>query len=203
MVRAFLLTLFAISPLGAVNYGTQGHVFEIAEPDLLTQIEKRLQTLNANGEIKRHQDILVAATQKSIRNPKPVSSITKATSRREYTFDPSIIVPYNLKDHQGQIFQKAGTRNNPLKLRPLSSHLLFIDGEDAHQVAWAKQYQHKSLVVLVSGSPFDFMEDWGRAVYFDQDGRLTSKLGIQHVPAVVEQKDLLLHVTELPEEEIR
>jgi len=203
MVRAFLLSLFVISPLGAVDYGTQGHVFEIAEPDLLTQIEKRLQTLESNGEIKRHQDILVDRTRKSIRNPKPISSITKATSRREHTFDPFITVPYDLKDHQGQVFQKAGTRINPLKLRSLSSHLLFIDGEDAYQVAWAEQYQHKSLVVLVSGSPFDLMEMWGRPVYFDQDGRLTSKLGIQHVPAVVEQKDLLLKVTEFPVEEIR
>jgi len=41
------------------------------------------------------------------------------------------------------------------------------------------------------------MRRWKRPVFFDQQGRLTTQLGIRHVPALVTQAGKRLHIDEL------
>lgn len=45
-----------LSPdIAAKDFGVQGHLFEILEPDLLSQIEEKLVALDESGELKIHQ----------------------------------------------------------------------------------------------------------------------------------------------------
>lgn len=201
----------------AHDFGTHGHTFEIIEPDLLKQIEGKLIALEKNGELSKHKDILTQKAKKAIHTPEPVKGITKTTKDRIFYYDPSIIVPYDLKDHEGKTFHKAGTKINPLKFRSLSSPLIFIDGNDKAQVTWAQvSWTQGSWVetihlksgsfpkiILTSGSPFQLMEQWMQPVYFDQGGRLTTKLGIKHVPAIVTQEGLKLKITEIALENLK
>lgn len=181
--------------------GTYGHTFEIQEPDLLKQIEGQLTTLEQNGMLTPHNDLLVKKSKQRLQRPDLVHGITKATSAREFNYDPSITVPYDLKDHQGKVFHRAGTRLNPLQFHSLSHLLVFINGDDLAQVAWVKTNYAAAKVILVQGSPFDLMEQWDKPVYFDQGGKLTSKLGVKHVPAVVKQEGLTLKISEIVLEE--
>jgi conjugal transfer pilus assembly protein TraW len=143
---------------------------------------------------------MLEKAEKGIRRPAPVTGITKAIESREFFYNPSITVPFDLKDHKRRIFHKKGTRINPLTYRSLRQSLILIDGDDEKQVAWA--FRHiKAKIILTSGSPFDLMESWNGPVYFDQGGRLTSKLGIRHVPAVVTQEGLQLKILEVMLEE--
>ncbi|GHT93168.1 hypothetical protein FACS1894122_07980 [Alphaproteobacteria bacterium] len=43
-------------------------------------------------------------------------------------------------------------------------------------------------MILVKGSPLELQKRLHRDIYFDQQGILTSKFGIKHVPAIVFQK---------------
>ena len=52
-------------------------------------------------------------------------------------------------------------------------------------------------IVLVAGKPLELEKETGKNIYFDQFGELTSKFNISHVPAVVEQEDKHLKVTEV------
>lgn len=92
-----------------------------------------------------------------------------------------------------------GTRVNPLDTVPLRQRLVFIDGDDQDQVAWAmaRTTALDAKVILVGGSPFALMKAEQRRFYFDQSGTLTTKLGIHAVPAVVEQRGRVLAVREL------
>ena len=72
--------------------------------------------------------------------------------------------------------------------------LLFIDGDDPGQKAWAhskiqkaETREQKIKLILVKGAPLALSEELGLPVYFDQGGILVKKLGIHHVPAVVRQ----------------
>jgi len=190
MVIVFLLIMMPIS-VHAKDFGVQGHTYPILEPDLLQTIQNRLQ----NVDLEKHNQILKQRAIQTAQRPKPVSGISKATANRTWTYDPSISVPYDLKDHKGQIFQKAGTSVNPLMMRSMMKTLIFIDGDDDEQVDWALQQPHK--IILVSGSPFDLMEAHDKEFYFDQHGKLTSKFSIKHVPARISQEGFLLKIEEI------
>ena len=208
---AFLISEYwTLNAAKAVDLGTHGHTFEIQEPDLLKEMESKLHYLEESGELEKHKEILLKKAEKAIRTPFPVEEITKTTQERIWYYDPSISVPYDLKDHHGRVFHKKGTRINPLQYRSLSSALIFIDGRDEEQVSWArvpwveKTYlnpNQKAKIILIAGSPFDLMETLKEPVYFDQGGTLTKKLGIKHVPAVVIQEGLKLRVTKVALEE--
>jgi conjugal transfer pilus assembly protein TraW len=183
----------------AKDLGVHGHIFEIQEPDLLKQISQKLKVLEENGTLAEHKDKLIKKAKKSVSRPQPLSGIIKATEDRTFTYDPSLTVPYDLKDHKGRVFHKAGTRVNPLQYKSLTSALIFIDADDQSQIAWAHNIQVKQAtkVILTSGSPLELMESWKTPVYFDQGGTITKKLGIRFVPAIVVQDGLKLKISEV------
>lgn len=188
-------------PLAAKDYGVHGYTFAIEEGDLLQVIQSRLYGLEASGELEKHKQTFIHRTETRLRNPPAVKGIHKATQDHTCYYDPSLIVPYDLKDHKGRIFQLAGTRMSPLETNPMRTTLVFIQGDNADQVNWAANTylneEKRVKIILVSGSPFDLMEAWDRPVYFDQAGVLTKKLGIDAVPAVVEQEGLRLKISQI------
>jgi conjugal transfer pilus assembly protein TraW len=81
----------------------------------------------------------------------------------------------------------------------LSRPLLFIDARDAAQVDHARQLlnQRPLKLILTGGSYLDLMKQLKQAVFYDQEGQLTRRLGIRHVPALVTQSGNRLHIDEL------
>ena len=51
-------------------------------------------------------------------------------------------------------------------------------------------------IIFVKGSPIEAMTSRKRRFYFDQEGKLTSKFGIEHTPAVVRQTGRVMRVSE-------
>lgn len=190
-----------LTPSQAKDLGNFGQTFTISEVDLLEQIQSRLSSLEADGSLLEHQQKIAQKTKEGVERPHPVEGVAKTQKARGFTFDPSITVPYDLKDHQGRIFQKKGEKVNPLDQVVLSKTLVFFDGDDPVQQAWVmeeiKESQEKFKLILVKGAPLELMEQWRIPVYFDQSGVLCKKLGIRHVPARVSQKDKHLQVEEI------
>ena len=52
-------------------------------------------------------------------------------------------------------------------------------------------------IILVGGSPLQLEEELGVSIYFDQQGSLTSKFGIQHSPAIAIQEGLKIRIDEI------
>jgi len=202
LIRFSLIAGLALSSQAQTkDFGTFGHIYPIDEPDLLQDIQTKLMNLEESGMIKHHQNEILNKTKHSLANPPAVEGMTKATQYREYSIDPSIVVPYDLKDHEGRVFQKAGTKYNPLGPTPLRTKLVFIQGDDEAQVKWVQEtffdQDIKVKVILVSGAPFHLMESWEKPVFFDQGGVITTKLEIKAVPAVVEQEGKHLKISEI------
>lgn len=201
MIRTLLLIFFVLCVAYQAlskDLGIQGHTYSIAEPDLLQEILHKLKTCEEEETLHNHQEAMVQRAEDSVHKPSPVPGITRAAEAATRYYDPSITISYDLRDHEGRVFQKAGTRINPLSYRSLTKPLLFINGEDEEQVAWASSHE-KAHVILVNGSPFELMEAWNRPgpdkpVFFDQGGTLTKKLGINRVPTRVSQKGLALKI---------
>lgn len=203
LLRCGSAVFMMLAALGvhAKNLGTYGPTFEIAEPDLLQVIESKLSNLKKSGKLDALQKTWQQQAKQSVERPKPVSHIRHTSKPRVFYFDPSVTIPTDFKDHRGAVFQKAGARVNPLSTISMTKALLFLDGDDKAQVAWAlaetKTRNHKALLILVKGSPTQHMEQTKQRFYFDQGGRLVKKFGIKQVPARVSQAGLLLKVEEL------
>lgn len=202
---AIAVILSAVSFGSAKDLGTFGEVFPIAEKSLLEVIKTKLQKLQDDGALETHQEKIKEQVLKTIKRPVPVEGIKKTETPRVYTYDPSLIIPSDITDHEGRIIQTAGTVINPLNTVSLSKALLFIDGDDEAQVSWALKQNKKDgppKIILVKGSPFELMEHHETHFYFDQGGTITKKLQISHVPARVTQSGLLLQVEEVMPDEV-
>ena len=198
LVAATLLLSLAAR---ANDLGVIGPVYPIAEPSLLEVILARLRDAEATGELARLQRDAQARAKKQIEQPTAIVKLTKTTQARSFFYDPSIVVPYAIHDADGKLLVPPGTTVNPLDTVSLSQALLFIDARDTAQVKRASgildERGGKLKVILTGGSYLDLMRRWKRPVFFDQQGTLTEKLGIRHVPALVTQDGRRLRIDEL------
>ena len=187
----YLSLIFALNLqlLCAGDYGVRGHLFPIQEEDLLDYLKSRLSNVSEEQLNSRY----IKKAQQPASNP-----LSEAREYRAYYFDPSITADRTIEDHQGKVIVSKGARVNPLKVVSLSDELLFLDGSDERHVQWAKEQSPQARWILIKGQAIDLEEKEGRGVYFDQLGFLTTKLGIQHIPAKVVQENDKLKIQEIP-----
>lgn len=192
----FLALTLLISPSFAKNLGAYGPVFEIKEESLLQVIEKRLKSLKESGKLELHQQELARKAEDKVKRPTPVTGITIAQTYQQREYDPSFVVSQDIKDHQGNLIAKKGASYNPLDVASFGVSLVFIDGDNASQVQWA--ISQKGKIVLTNGAPLELEKHHSRPFYFDQGAVLTSKFGIEEVPARVSQQGKKLLVEIVP-----
>lgn len=195
IVFAGLLVAF---PAAARDYGQQGTVWSIAEPDLLQQIHARLMQLERSGETAKLNEELKRRTIARVNRPSPVAGLVQASANRSWMFDPTITVERDIADDKGRVIIAAGTRVNPLDTVPLRNPLVFLDGDEPDQVAWAlaRFGRTSAKFILVKGAPLELMKARQRRFYFDQGGTLVKRFDIRAVPAAVEQQGRVLRITE-------
>ena len=201
MLCALVGTVLLIVSIGAgaKDYGQAGQTFPIIEPDLLATIENRLRHAEASGELARMNERFARRVEAKVRKPDPVSGLSPADRTREWDFDPSVILERDIRDLKGRLIAAAGQKINPLDFLKIAQDLVFIDGENPAQMRWAtsRYGESQAKLILVAGSPIEEMTRRQRRFYFDQQGRLSAKFGIQHTPAVVKQAGKVMRVTEI------
>jgi conjugal transfer pilus assembly protein TraW len=187
--------------VSAVDLGTLGPTYEIAEPHLLAFVEQRLREKERSGELQRLAEAARARGIDTVRQPPPVEGLRTTERPRTFYVDPSFTLDRNISDPLGRLLFAAGTRKNPLEVVSLSRHLLFFDARDPRQVKHARElsgrYAGRIKPILTGGSYLDLMKAWRVPVYYDQSGTLTRRFGIRQVPALVSQDGLRLRIDEL------
>ena len=190
--------LDAAMPVSAKDLGVWGEVWPIEESDVLVQVETTLKDLDVSGELARMNEEARARAKERLESPPPVPDIVPATEPRSWLYDPAIIVAEDVVGPGGTLIAPAGTRIEPLELRPMTWTLLFIDGTRDVEVEWALAQVAPTRIILLSGRPFDLARQHGRAFYFDQGGTLTERFGLEASPVRIRQEDLQLRITEIP-----
>ena len=197
---ACALTLAAGSGT-AKDLGVRGAVWRIEEPDLLAEIEARLEEMETSGELARMRGEALARARERVEAPARVSGVVPARERRTRLFDPSITIARDVFALDGTLIAAKGTRFNPLDRHPLTRDLIFIDGTRPVEVAWALRHEKPSVIVLLAGRPLDLTRAHGRAFFYDQGGRLTRRFGLLATPSVVVAAGSALKITEVPLED--
>lgn len=199
MRRALLLplALVLVGPAQARDYGQQGTVFPVIERDLLQQIHARLIAMEQSGETARLNEELKGRTVARVERPEPVAGLVRAEAARRWSFDPTITLETDIRGAKGELIHARGTRVNPLDSVVLRADLLFFDGDDPDQLAWALRQSPGAKLILVRGAPLQLMKARQRRFYFDQGGKLSAHFAIRAVPARVRQQGRLLEVSEI------
>jgi len=204
VLLAGLAALAAFRPAAAsdVDLGVIGPVYPIKEPDMLRAIEARLREKARTGELARLEREGIARAERTLREPRPVDGLRRATKSRVSYFDPSVAFEREVQGPDGETLVPAGTRVNPLDYVALSSPLLFLDARDRDQVRHAASLmaarKGRLKPILVGGSYVELTRAWRSRVYYDQGGVLVGRLGIQQVPALVTQEGKRLRIEEIP-----
>lgn len=195
----WILSLFLLlqAALPAKDLGIRGYSFPVQEESFAEYLLKEMQGLSREENLKR----LELAKRKLVylaKHPQPVPFLREAQKARTFFFDPSYTAAEELKDANGRIILRKGDRINPLEIKPLSSGLLFFDGENEEHLSWAKQQSGVFKWILTKGAPIALEERERFPVYFDQGGKYSSFFGLQHIPARVTQSESVLLIEEIP-----
>ena len=202
MMRSLLplgvpLLLALPASVQARDYGQRGAMFPVIERDLLEQIHTRLAQMEKSGETARLNQELKRRTIARVNRPDPVVGLIRAHESRSWPFDPTITLAADVRGAKGELIHAAGTRVNPLDSVKLRGDLLFFDGDDPAQIAWALRQEANAKLILVKGAPLELMKARQRRFYFDQGGKLSEKFGIRAVPALVRQNGRMLEISEI------
>ena len=191
----------AAGTAAAKDLGVRGAIWPIEEPDLLREIEARLQEMENTGEADRMRREDRERARERLEAPPRVAGVKPARFFRIRRFDPTVTVEQDILAPDGALLAARGTRINPLERRPLTRELLFIDGTRPVEVDWALAREKPSVIVLLAGRPMDLARAHGRAFFFDQGGRIARRLGVVATPSLVAAEGVFLRITEVPLED--
>lgn len=181
----------------AQSFGVVGEVFPVAEKSFLVLIEERLVALKANGALDSMQQRWIQTITAHANRPTALE-IERTVRTRKYVHVPEITLAQTLRDAHGRVLFAKGTRVNALKQLPSYSPCwLFFNADEEAQLHWAeRQKKHcpNFKFILTGGAINQAEQRLLSTIYFDQEGRITQKLRITHVPAKVtrEQNHLLI-----------
>ncbi|SQK41238.1 IncF plasmid conjugative transfer protein TraD [Escherichia coli] len=184
--RGLIALLIWGQSVAAADLGTWGDLWPVKEPDMLTVIMQRLTALEQSGEMGRKMDAFKERVIRNSLRPPAVPGIGRTEKYGSRLFDPSVRLAADIRDNEGQVFARQGEVMNPLQYVPFNQTLYFINGDDPAQVAWMKRQTPPTLeskIILVQGSIPEMQKSLDSRVYFDQNGVLCQRLGIDQVPA--------------------
>jgi conjugal transfer pilus assembly protein TraW len=158
MALAVLLFL-SISNSYANETVTIGPTYPIAESDLLQELKSHLAQQSKN---------LNAFQAQPLDRPSPVPGLSPALISR--TWD----IPWPERSAVNLSF---------------SRQLIFWNGDDKKEQAWVEAHRASwdhPVLILVQGSVSDVSSLLNTKIYFDQNGMLTRRFGVQHTPTVID-----------------
>ena len=200
----------------AEDLGTKAQTYPL-DRDEREQFKDILRRKQQSGELDRYMRESRDKTIEAIKHPAPLgvpSSYAIHSELRELKF----ALPVDYRDQNGRVVARRGTVIEPLKIMPLTSGLVFIDGTDPRQVSYAVARSQKEplKIVLTAGSAFDLRVrfknvPWrgnpGVPFYFDQHKMIINQMAklygiyIASVPATLLQRgDRLAVEFGLPQE---
>lgn len=170
------------------DLGVQGNVVEIAEPDMIEEMKKRVAMIDWNKKKKE--------AAKRFWKQQNFNVLPTAAAERVREIDPTILVEKDLKDLAGNYIRRAGDRVNPLQIRPFTQTILIFnpvsEDEMARVEAFMAQLDRQGLAkpVLIA-TQIDKKKDW------DGYKALTDRLD-SHVFLMTPEVEYQWHVEKTP-----
>lgn len=189
---------------GSEHLGRRGEIFEIAEADLIEEMQRRVAGIDW---VARRE----AAIEGYWRRPHDFLDLPDATAKREYLIDPSVRVTQDLEDAEGHVLVRAGQTFNPLDWMPLSKTIVVFRGTDTRHVARAVEAIQAARAegrgVILMTTTVDVEHGWTHLEGLERQlegtvyvlpASLAERFHLSRVPAVITARGKQLLLTELP-----
>jgi conjugal transfer pilus assembly protein TraW len=185
------------------DLGTRGPVEAIAEPDMIEEIARRIQTLDMDALRER----AVTGFWKQAR----FEHLPAADRPRERLLDPTVQAKADIRHPDGRLIVRAGETLNPLERMTFSRRLVMFDATIPAQVAQARALGDApgSGQALYLATRFERERGWDgfQAVEDGLDAPvylltpdLRARFALERVPSTVEARDGRFVVREYPAE---
>lgn len=202
LLLASMLSLVSLG-VHSENLGTVGQTYDL-DRDGREQLKDIARRKQASGELDTFWKNYRDKVENAVRHPAPLGIKSSYEIRSELR-SLRFVIPQNYKDESGRIIAKKGTVIEPLKIQPLQTGLIFIDGRDQRQIDYAILLGRKEpyKIVLTAGSPLDlrikyqnakWMHGTGIPFYFDQRKMIIANfrklygIAIDSVPVALHQQ---------------
>ena len=93
----------------------------------------RRRVASSRGSMRPSQN--VPKQRSGARTQSPASR--QRAEARTWNFDPTVQIEHDMRDQKGNLIAAAGQRINPLDFVAIRQDLVFIDGDDRREIAWA------------------------------------------------------------------
>lgn len=187
----------------AEDLGTKSGTFQ-PDPDGREQLKDAVRSRQQSGELDRFWRHYRDQVLNAIRHPAPLPIRTAYAPATEF-HAVAFTLPSDFVDQNGHVVAHKGQVIEPLAISPLSTRLIFIDGRDQQQVAWAvhQGQQSRAKLILTGGSAIELRDKYrdtpwsaGKGVpfYLDQRSIVINTLerfygiGLRSVPATLSQQ---------------
>lgn len=187
----------------AEDLGVKGQLYKI-DRDAREQMKDQIRAKEKNGQIDKFWRDYRDKTVNAVKYPAPLGVRTDVSFRTELK-DLKFVLPQDYRDEKGKVIAARGTVIEPLKIQPLTSGLIFIDGTDQAQINYAIAAGRKERlkIVLTAGSPYELRvkykdHEWngGKTIpfYYDQRKMVINQLrqlygvNVTSVPAKLSQR---------------
>ena len=133
-----LLTIGFVSGVAmthAEDLGVKAGTY-LPDPDGREQLKDAVRSRQQSGELDRFWLHYRDQVLNAIRHPAPLPVRTVYTQATEF-HALSFTLPADFVDQNGHVVAHKGQVIEPLAISPLSTSLIFVDGRDQQQVAWA------------------------------------------------------------------
>jgi len=135
------------------DLGARGPVMEIAERDLIEVMQERAAGLDL--ESRKEQTI------KTYWERATFTELAAAEKPSRRTIDPTVVIARALKDQNGKVIVPAGTRINPLDMRPFTLRLVVFNPTRKAELEWVKSLMPVSgAEVMYLATAMDREDGW-------------------------------------------
>lgn len=192
---------------GKENLGRRAESYEIAEADLIIEMQQRLASIDWTARRAMAMQSFWSRRQETF------VELSDAREHHEFLIDPSVRVMEDLEDADGNLLVAAGQTFNPLAWVPLSKTIVVFRGTDPKHVATATQLARAARVggrgvillttALATERGWEHLSELERtlagAVYVLPEA-LVERFHLTRIPATVSSRGKQLLITEVPVE---
>lgn len=194
-IALLALGVAVVAPNQAAAYPQLGHVYEIEEPDGLSQL------LANAAKLPKPMRWGGKTLQEKVRDYRPANLVhlPRAREDRDRLVPGEYTLPFDLPDGNGGVLYPRGFRWNYLERLSMQSVFVVIDGDDPDQVEWLEKIpwleNPRAKVLLSGGSSIELGKKLSRHLFY-LTRPLAERANLEAVPCVVSQEGASFRVRE-------
>jgi conjugal transfer pilus assembly protein TraW len=202
---AWLRRMASALTTGGEHLGKRAEDFEIAETDLIEEMQRRLAAIDWTARRER------AASAFWPRLRSTFVRLPQTEQPRQVIVNPTVRVTQDVTDAEGHVLIAAGETFNPLNLVPLSKTLIVFQGTSPPQVrtamSLAQAVRERGRGVILLTTDVDTARGWSHLAQLEQafeaavyllPQALVERFQIKRVPATIVAQGAALVITEVP-----